>query len=207
VPLGTMLGARFGLGDAVLAADWADLGALAANRRSASAGASPLGYVNSEVGAGAGRIQDGTPMGGTAGCAGDADRTLKDPNGKECSCGSRGCWETEAGEAALAERAGLVDLVGQRLIEEITYRVEIRDPQALQALETTGAWLGYGIGNLINVFNPDVVVVGGLYQELFPYLEEPLEAAARSVVLEAPGEQVRIVRGSLGVDASLLGAA
>jgi len=207
VPLGTMLGARFGLGDAVLAANEADLGALAEYRRGAGVGASHLVYVNSEVGIGAGIIQDGQPMLGIAGYAGEAGHTLINPNGKECSCGSRGCWETEAGEAALAERAGLVDLVGQRLIEEITYRVEIRDPQALQALETTGAWLGYGIGNLINVFNPDVVVVGGLYQELFPYLEEPLEAAARSVVLEAPGEQVRIVRGSLGVDASLLGAA
>src|SRR5690606_37973686 len=68
-------------------------------------------------------------------------------------------------------------------------------------------WLGYGIGNLINVFNPDVVVIGGLYQELYPYLREPMEEAARSVVLQAPGEAVRIVRGSLGVDASLLGAA
>src|SRR5690606_39635440 len=105
------------------------------------------------VGIGAGIIQDGQPMLGIAGYAGEAGHTLINPNGKECSCGSRGCWETEAGEAALAERAGLVDLVGQRLIEEITYRVEIRDPQALQALETTGAWLGYGIGNLINVFN------------------------------------------------------
>src|SRR5690606_41388189 len=85
--------------------------------------------------------------------------------------------------------------------------VESCGRHAAQAVETTGAWLGYGIGNLITVFNPDVVVGGGLCQELVPYLEEPLEAAARSVVLEAPGEQVRIVRGSLGVDASLLGAA
>src|SRR5690606_11510724 len=117
------------------------------------------------------------------------------------------CWETEAGEAALAERAGLSKFVGQRLIEEITCRVDSRDSQALEALETTGTWLGYGIGNLINVFNPDVVVVGGLYQELFPHLREPLEAAARSIVIDAPGEQVRIVPGSLGVDAALLGAA
>src|SRR5690606_30274425 len=68
-------------------------------------------------------------------------------------------------------------------------------------------WLGYGIGDLINVFNPDEVVDGGLYQELFPHLGEPLEAAARSVVLDAPGERVRIVRGSRAVDAGLLGAA
>lgn len=207
VPLGALLASRFGLGDPVMAANEADLGALAEYRRGAGVGASHLVYVGSEVGIGSGIIQDGQPMLGVAGYAGEAGHMLINPKGRECRCGSRGCWETEAGEAALAERAGLSNFVGQRLIEEITCRVDSRDPQALEALETTGTWLGYGIGNLINVFNPDVVVVGGLYQELFPHLREPLEAAARSIVLDAPGEQVRIVPGSLGVDAALLGAA
>jgi len=207
VPLGALLGARFGLGDAVMAANEADLGALAEFRRGAGVGATQLVYVNSEVGIGAGIIQDGQPMLGAAGYAGEAGHTLINPDGKPCTCGARGCWETEAGEAALAERAGLTEFVGQQLIEEITQRVDDRDPQTLQALQVTGTWLGYGIGNLINVFNPDVVVIGGLYQELYPYLREPMEEAARSVVLQAPGEAVRIVRGSLGVDASLLGAA
>ena len=84
--------------------------------------------------------------------------------------------------------------------------MESRDRRTIEALADTGRWLGYGIGNLINVFNPELIVVGGLYQQLFPYLHESLEGAARSVILAAPGGGVRIVAGSLGVDASLLGA-
>src|SRR5690606_38614570 len=107
IPLGTILPARLGLGDSVLMANEADLGALAEYRRGVGRGAGHLVFVAGEAGIGCGIIQDGQPMLGAAGYAGEAGHALINPGGRECRCGSRGCWETEAGEAALAERAGL----------------------------------------------------------------------------------------------------
>ena len=70
-----------------------------------------------------------------------------------------------------------------------------------------GKWLGIGIGNLINLFNPEVVVLGGLYHRFFGFLEASVARAARAQALAAPWSQVTIVPSGLGADASLVGAA
>lgn len=76
----------------------------------------------------------------------------------------------------------------------INLRVPRRVTRAtLEGLRATGSWLGVGIGNLINVFNPDRVVVGGIYHELYPYLEQSLRGGVRDVALRSAGESARIV--------------
>lgn len=207
VSLGAIVSARLGLPDSVTMANEADLGALAEYRRGAGSGAGNLLYMAGEAGIGAGIIQDGHPMLGAAGYAGEVGHTLINPEGRQCRCGGQGCWETEAGEAALARRAGLSNLVGQELVEAIISRSRSGDARTLEALDVTGRWLGLGIGNLINIFNPDLVVVGGVYHDLFPLLEGSLTDGAAVVALDAPGESATIVRGMLGVDAALIGAA
>lgn len=207
VPLGDVLTRRLGLDGSVWMANEADLGALAEYRRGAGAGADHLIYLAGEAGIGAGIIQEGRPMLGAAGYAGEVGHTRVTHDGRPCRCGGRGCWETEAGEAALARRAGLGDLVGQQLVEEVILLATEGEERTLDALETTGRWLGLGIGNLINLFNPERVVVGGIYHALYPYLEEGLLKGAGEVALQAPAESATIVRGVLGVDAALIGAA
>jgi len=203
VPLGAMLAAELDLDVPVLAANEADLGALAEHRR-VCPGISDLIYVSGEVGIGAGVIVDGKPLLGSAGYAGEAGHTMVDPNGRECRCGAFGCWETEAGETALLRHVGgdgSVDL------DEVARRADAGDEVALGAVAEVGRWLGLGVGDLINLFNPELVILGGLYHRLFRFLEPSVVEGARSRALGAPGGMARIVRSGLGIDAPLIGAA
>jgi predicted NBD/HSP70 family sugar kinase len=203
IPLAPMLAAELGLGVPVLAANEADLGALAEHRR-VRPGVGNLIYISGEVGIGAGVIVDGKPLLGSAGYAGEAGHTLVNPEGNRCRCGAVGCWETEAGEAALFRRAGVGE---QGSLDELAERAASGDPVSLRAIAEVGRWLGVGIGDLINVFNPDLVVLGGLYHHLFGSLEPAVHEGVRSRILDAPGGMAVIARSGLGPDAPLIGAA
>jgi predicted NBD/HSP70 family sugar kinase len=208
VPVGDMLSSELRLDQPVLVANEADLGALAEYRRGVGAGVPHLIYLSGEAGIGAGIIHDGKPMLGAAGYAGEAGHTLVNPEGHECRCGAKGCWETEAGEEALARHAGIATTVdGVGVLDTVVARAEAGDEAAMAAIAEVGRWLGLGIGNLINVFNPQLVVLGGLYHPLFPYLETAVYEGARLAALDAPGDVAEIAASGLGPDAPLMGAA
>jgi predicted NBD/HSP70 family sugar kinase len=204
VPLGAMLAAELDLGVPVLAANEADLGALAEHRR-VCPDVGTLVYVSGEVGIGAGVIVDGKPMLGSAGYAGEAGHTLINPAGQACRCGAIGCWETEAGEAALLRRAGVGEGTGR--LDLVAERAAAGDEATLLAVAEVGRWLGLGIGNLINLFNPELVVLGGLYQRLYAFLEPAVLKGVAQRALAAPREMATIARSGLGPDAPLIGAA
>lgn len=208
VPLGAMLATELGLGGQVMVANEADLGALAEFRRGAGSGVGHLIYISGEAGIGAGIIQDGKPMLGSTGYAGEAGHTLINPGGHNCRCGAVGCWETEAGEAALARHAGIpVSVAGLGVLDTVVTRANAGDQRTLEAIAGIGRWLGMGIGNLINVFNPELVILGGFYHALFPYLESAVIEGSAQRALDAPGRVARIVGSGLGSDAPLIGAA
>jgi predicted NBD/HSP70 family sugar kinase len=208
VPLGAMLAAELGLADPILVANEADLGALAEHRRGIGVGVGHLIYVSCGAGIGVGIIYDGKPMLGSAGYAGEAGHTLINPNGQRCGCGALGCWEAEVGEAALALRAGIpATVAGLGVLDTVLTRATAGDRRTLAALAEIGRWLGLGIGNLVNVFNPELVVLGGFYHALFPYLEAAVTEGARERAMDAPGGVARIASSGLGADAVLIGAA
>lgn len=205
VPLASMLASELGLDVPVLAANEADLGALAEHCRGGHAGIRNLIYVSGEVGIGAGIIVDGQPLLGSAGYAGEAGHTLIDPAGHGCRCGAVGCWEAEAGEAALLRAAGVEEGTGH--LDEVAERAAAGEEVMLRALAEVGHWLGSGIGNLINLLNPELVVLGGLYQRLFGFLEAAVHEGAKLRTLDPPGEMATIAASALGPDAPLIGAA
>jgi predicted NBD/HSP70 family sugar kinase len=189
----------------VSAANEADLGALAEHRRGRRPGVANLVYISGEVGIGAGVIVDGRPLLGSAGYAGEAGHTLINAAGTKCRCGATGCWETEAGEAALLRRAGLGEGSGQ--LTELVDRAAADDAATRAAIDEVGRWLGVGIGDLVNLFNPGLVVLGGMYERLFALLEPSVLRGARERMLPAPASMVAIERSALGPNASLVGAA
>jgi predicted NBD/HSP70 family sugar kinase len=99
----------------------------------------------------------------------------------------------------------LSDGTGQ--LEEVAERAAAGDEVTIGAIAETGRWLGLGIGNLINLFNPELVVLGGLYHRLFGSLESSVIEGARRVTLDAPGGMATIACSGLGSDAPLIGAA
>ena len=185
----------------------ADLGALGEHRRGAGRGCDHLVFVSGEVGIGAGLIIGGQPMLGAAGYAGEAGHMLVNPDGRRCTCGAFGCWETEAGEAALLRAAGVPGAKGLAAVDAVVDRVVAGDESAAAAVAEIGHWLGVGIGNLVNLLNPEVVVLGGIFQPLFPYLREPMLSAVHARTLDEVSAPVRVVPSDLGTSAQLHGAA
>ena len=123
--------------------------------------------------------------------------------GRLCTCGRRGCWETEVGADAVLRALGAP---AGSTPEEILAATAEGSRAAKAAVRRIGRWLGVGVANLVNLFNPEVVVFGGLTRTLFPVLE-PYVRAELAAALTAPRDQVRLELPGLGADSSLLGAA
>ncbi len=206
VPLAEYLSRAFEFRAPITVANDADLGALAELRRGAAAGHEDVLFISGEVGVGGGLIVGGRPLTGAAGFGGEVGHLPINPLGVPCGCGSVGCWETEVGERALLLRAGHAPDEGRDGVEAVLREAEAGSPTALAALEIVGRWLGRGVAGLVNVLNPRLVVLGGLFGRIHPYVNHTLEDALDHFALPAPRALVRIVPARLGVDAPLLGA-
>lgn len=206
-PLGERLATALGTHAPIAVANEADLGALAELRRGAAREADDVLFISGEVGVGGGLIVDGRPLTGVAGYAGEIGHIPLNPNGARCGCGSIGCWETEVGEGALLARAGHPPDGGRSAVEAVLREAEAGSPVALGALDSVGHWLGVGLAGLVNVFNPRLVVLGGRFSRLHPFVTGTIEAELDRLALPAPRQLVRVVPATLGANASLLGAA
>jgi predicted NBD/HSP70 family sugar kinase len=207
VPLGDRLSAALNLGVPTNVANDADLGALAELRRGAGRGVDQMIFISGEVGVGGGIIVDGRPLTGAAGFAGEVGHMTVNREGARCQCGAVGCWETEVGERALLSLAGRSPEGGREAVDAVIADAASGSPVALAAIDGVGRGLGLGIGVLVNVLNPRLVVLGGLFGEIYPFISETLAAAVDEVALKAPGRLVHVVPTTLGIDAPLLGAA
>jgi len=188
-------------------ANEADLGALAELRRGAAVGADEVLYLSGEVGVGGGLIVGGKPLTGVAGFGGEVGHFPVNPDGIACQCGSVGCWETEIGEEALLRLAGHPPGGGWAEVDAVVDEARAGSPTALDAFETVGCWLGLGLAGLVNVFNPGLVVLGGLFGRIHPLVGDALEAELGRRALAGSRALVRVVPARLGVDAPLVGAA
>lgn len=207
LPLGRMLADELGLDVPVSIANDADLGALGEYRRGGVGRIAHLIYVSGEVGIGCGVIIDGKPLLGSAGYAGEAGHMLVNPDGLMCRCEGTGCWETEAGEKALLRRVNAVESAsGLAAVDAVARLAASGDRQTLRAITETGFWLGAGISNLINLFNPEIIVLGGLYHRLFDYIEDAVAKGVRRSLAASRG-MVTIRRSGIGANAPLIGAA
>ena len=184
-----------------------DLGALAELRRGAARGADDLVFVSGEVGVGGGIIVDGQPLTGVDGFAGEVGHMPVNPFGGSCRCGSVGCWEVEVGEEALLRGAGRAPDGGRSAVDEVLAAAAAGEPIALQSLAHVGRWLGVGLALLVNLLNPRVVVLGGLFGRIHPFIGDTIEAELDRRALPAPRTRLRIAPATLGDDAPLIGAA
>jgi predicted NBD/HSP70 family sugar kinase len=206
-PLGERLSEALGMTAPMTLANESDLAVLAEHRRGAARGIDDVVLVWGSVGVGGGLIVDGAPLTGSAGYSGEVGHIPVNPDGLPCRCGSIGCWETEVGSSALLRRAGHPPEGGHDEVDAVLAEAEAGVPTALEAFAETGRWLGIGLAGVINVLNPDLVLLGGRLAASYPYVRSTLEAELDRRVLRASRRLVRVVPTSLGVDAPLLGAA
>jgi len=207
VPLGELLADALATDVPIRLANEADLGALAESRRGAAVETDDVIYVSGEVGVGGGIIVDGQPLAGAAGYGGEIGHIPVDPAGRQCRCGAIGCWETEIGEEALLRLAGQPTDGGRSAVNAVLAGARAGDQRSLAALEQVGRWLGLGLAGQVNVFNPQLVVLGGYFARLAPHVLPTVAAELDRRALSAPRNLVGVVPAALGDDAPLLGAA
>ncbi|MFI9504367.1 ROK family protein [Nocardia sp. NPDC052566] len=207
VPFGELLTGQLDLGLRVAVGNNANLGALAERERGVGAGLENLIYLHGDVGIGGGIIMGGRLLGGEGGYAGEVGHMVVNPDGRSCGCGSRGCLEAEAGELALIAAAGRSELAGRDAVEAIIDAAARGDAAARDALHQVGIWLGHGVANLVNIFNPSMVVFGGVLREI--YLASAAQVRSKLAVhgLLAVRESVKLRTSALAGDATLVGAA
>ncbi len=207
VPLGARLARALNSGIPLTVANEADLGALAEHRRGAAIGVDDVLFVSGEVGVGGGALVGGRRLTGVAGYAGEIGHLPVNPAGARCRCGSTGCWETEIGERVLLARAGYPADAGRVGVDALLRDAAAGSRPVLDALDEVGAWLAIGLGGLVNIFNPELIVLGGLHGRIHPYVRDRIEADLAHHSLAGPRSFVRVVPAALGADAPLVGAA
>jgi predicted NBD/HSP70 family sugar kinase len=188
----------------------AELCALAEHTRGVAVGCDNVIYVYGDVGVGAGIIAGGRPVTGHGGYGGEVGHMVVNPNGRRCSCGSKGCWETEIGERALldlASSSGTAKEFGYEAVIAVIDRAARGDAVARTAVHEVGDWLGFGIANLVNIFNPELVIFGGTLRDIYLAAAAQVRSKLNSIGLPATREHVRLRTPTLGPEATLLGAA
>ncbi|NLU77014.1 ROK family protein [Micromonospora sp. HNM0581] len=206
-PIGAALGTELGVDVPVTVGNVADVAAFAEHARGAAAGCDNVIYLYGDVGVGAGIIAGGRRLTGHGGYSGEVGHMVVVRDGARCACGNRGCWETEIGEHGLLRAAGRSDARGREAMLAVFDAADRGDAQAQIAVRQAGDWLGFGVANLINIFNPEMVIFGGTMRDLYLAAAAQVRSRLNSNGLPACLEHVRLRTPKLGEDAPLVGAA
>jgi glucokinase len=199
----------------------------------AGCGSRSMVYITISTGIGGGVILDGKILSGTSGAAAELGHITIDRHGERCNCGNIGCLESIASGTAIARRAtdalakdpdflawirekrlyrlegmaqnepGQNDLVDARLVGEAAAE---GIPLACAIIQDAAEAIGIGLINVIHIFNPELIILGGGVTQLGPLLLEPALHLVQKRAMKVPRDAVRIVQAQLGTDAGLIGA-
>lgn len=196
------------------------LGALGEHIFGAGRGIDHFIYISVGTGIGGGLIINGRSYAGALGVAGEIGHMTLDPSGPKCNCGNTGCWEALASGTAIVRRAREHIHQGAKtsilkLAEENVDNISARtiylaaksgDALALELISETGYWLGVGLANLVNILNPELIVIGGGLSKMGDLLLDPAIRTMKERAFEFPATSVRIALSQLEDDATTLGA-
>lgn len=184
----------------------ANVGAIGEWVFGAARGVANVVYVRLSAGIGAGLILGGRPFQGATGVAGEIGHVLAQEDGPICRCGNRGCLETVSSPiavAALLERSLGQPVSVPRLLELLADG----DRGAKRAVADAGEAVGRAVAMMVNILNPELVVVGGELASAGEVLLDPLRDAIHRFAVAPAGSAVRVMAGALGDRAEVLGAA
>jgi glucokinase len=174
------------------------------------------------TGIGAGLILNGQRHSGFNRTAGEIGHMVLQVDGPKCSCGNRGCFEALAGRQAIfrkiqaaikkGEQTVLTEMLGQELTDmrsgDLRKAIRRGDKLVAQVVDEAAEFTGIAVGNVINLLNPEVIVLGGgiidaLEDEMMPVIAK----TAKDHALAGTAKGVRIIPSKLGDDAGIVGAA
>jgi glucokinase-like ROK family protein len=195
----------------------AELGALGEWAYGAGRNAKDLAYIKVGHGIGAGLLINGQIYRGSTGSAGEIGHLTIDEKGPICTCGNRGCLEALSGGGAIALQAknAVKEKKNTQLREISTKNISAKDVAfaaqrgdflAQQIMEEAGEHLGVALAGLINIFNPDMIIVGGGVAQMGDILLEPIRKTVKERSLLSATTNVRITTALLGRRSSSMGA-
>jgi len=180
-------------------------------------------FLSAGVGLGGGLVLDGELYGGAGGFAGEIGHMTLVPDGPQCNCGNRGCWETLIGPAAIVDSVRQAAILGNTPIlmslpgvngdinairmEHVLEAAARKELAVLHVLDEVGRYLGIGIASLVNAFNPSVIVLGGLLSPAGPYLLPRAQREVNARALAAARGMVKIILSAFKFDACVMGGA
>jgi predicted NBD/HSP70 family sugar kinase len=220
VPVADVLEDRLGL--PVRVANRAKVAALWEHWEGLGRGVDHLAYVHAGNGIVAGLVVGGTLSFGRDGLAGELGHATVIPDGPMCDCGNQGCLHTLASGPAIvrevrakARLAGRLDLIqatntvpAQAALEKVIEAAESGDPIAREVLADAGRFLGIAIANLVTLFNPQIVIIGGMVGRSGECVLDPLRREVRRRALPDAVAGLEIVPSTFpGEEAGALGAA
>ncbi len=196
----------------------AEFGALGEWAFGAGRGEKNLVYIKVGTGVGAGIMLDGQIYRGTTGSAGEIGHITLEENGPLCSCGNSGCLEALAGGRSLAQRALEGVQKGRRTMlseifpsdsitaQDVIASARRGDLFSQQLIIESGYHLGTAIAGLVNLINPEIIVVGGGVAQLGDLLLDPIRKTVKERSLLVSWQAVRISAAVLGRRSSAMGA-
>jgi glucokinase len=188
-------------------------------RFGAGRGVEHLVFITLGTGVGGGVITHGVLLRGAQGAGGELGHVTLDPTGPRCSCGNHGCLEALASGTAIERRArevasdqpgsALGQLAVERYVlgEDVTRLAQEGDEAALQVLQETGVWLGIGLAGFVNIFNPEVVAIGGGASRAGEFILGPARKEVQLRARPPSRDLAEIKEASLGPESGVLGAA
>ncbi|CAM3117332.1 ROK family protein [Skermania piniformis] len=220
-PVGVELSARLGL-PVILEHD-ANAALVGEHRFGAAAGGRVVALIAIGTGIGAALLIDGTLYRGAHGIAPELGHLQVVPDGRACPCGKRGCWERYCSGTALARTAGQLlaaEPGGSRTLahaaadpDSLTGRLVAAaardgDPIAVAAMRDLAGWLGLGLAGVADMYDPDLVVIGGGVSASAPlFLDDARERYAAALTGAGHRPLARIRAAQLGDAAGMIGAA
>jgi glucokinase len=186
----------------------ADAAALAEASWGSAKGASRFIYITVSTGIGGGIILDGELYRGVDGAHPELGHQVIDASGPLCYCTAHGCWESLASGPAMTAWVQEQSPDGDKLTAaEICARAKQGDALALRAVERQGYYLGLGLANLVTLFTPGVIALGGGVMKSSDLFLDRARDVIRSICTQVPAEKTELRLASLGTDTGLIGAA
>jgi predicted NBD/HSP70 family sugar kinase len=177
-------------------------------------------YLSAGIGLGGGIMMDGKLFRGGYGYAGEIGHIQRDPTGEPCGCGRVGCWETQVGPRAVLQRvkkeleshsdpALLESCSGD--MDNLTFDLVVKfalqgNKLCQRAIEEVAVYLGMGITDMIHIFNPELVLIGGAFIQAKDILQPIIEKTIFSNVLQPCTDGLRIAFSERGINDCVLGA-
>jgi predicted NBD/HSP70 family sugar kinase len=204
---GEILGAAVPEGLAVSIGNDANLAALTEHLRGNARGADDVIYLMGRIGVGAGILVNGQPLGGHDGHAGEVGHNVVDVSGPQCHCGKRGCVETYIGDNALLELAGRKAVPTTDNVAAVFTDAANGDDVAAKAIRSVADALGRTIASLVNILNPERVVLGGSLAYVYAFAPEEIVGSLQRYAMGTTRNKVDLCVSAFTEDGSLLGAA